>query len=182
MIALDSSHPFDWPGFRQSIERELSSLLAQLDRSEAPRSREILPLEADVAQYGRQLPESARLLLQRDFRSLGQRYGVGFVDVEALRHALQGIDGIARLLGEAFVPVFHIGDGVTASVYLPSQVESCADSFVVLADELLAGFEFGAFSLGMFLMDLAAIVYSVRKGNPARLGRSVPPLLREWLL
>jgi hypothetical protein len=186
MIALDSSHPFDWPGFAQSIEREANGLLSELSGSGVfAGSRRLDELEAEVGKFGRQLPQSARIVMERDFRPLGQRYGIAFVDVNealALRRSFQGVDGLAKLLGEAFLPIFYIGEGATASVYLPKQTEACADSFVVLVDQVPAGFEFGAFSLGAFLLKLGATVHCGRHGYPERLGQSVPPLLREWLL
>ncbi len=186
MILLDSSHPFDWPGFEESIERSLNSLLAVYSESAVPvGTRNVGPVIAELEKFGRQLPASARMLFERDFRSIGQRHGFSFVDFEGaltLRQSFQELEGIARMMGEAFLPIFYIGEGVTAYVYAPKQEEPCADSFVVLVDQLPAGFEYAAFSVGILLSKLGAIVDCVQSGHPERLGRGVPSLMREWLL
>ncbi len=186
MIPLDSSHPFDWSGFEEGTERGITEFLATIGGPAIPlMKRNVRGIEVDLANFGRQLPLSARMLFELDLRGVGQRSGIAPVDVEeavALRQSFQSVPGLARLLGEAFVPIFYIGDGVTSCVYAPKQDEACADSFVVLVDQIPAGFEYAAFSVGVLLGLLSAIVYSVEKGHPERLGSKVPPLMREWLL
>ena len=78
--------------------------------------------------------------------------------------------------------MFYIGDGVTLYAYLPKQSEPCADSFVVAVELVPAGWHFIANSSMKCVSVLGAIVQCREAGYPERLGSSVPPILREWLL
>lgn len=185
MIDLDSSHEFDWALYRDGCERRVSELPTILGFDGWRGSkRDVGPLLADAGRFGRRVPVFLELFFEADFRSVGRRFGIELVGVDdalALRHSFQSIPGLVRFLGEAFAPVLYIGEGATAYTYLPKQSEPCADSFVVLGDQIPAGLEFASFNTARLFALVEAVVAMVRTGSSDR-SSSVPLLMKEWLL
>lgn len=186
MIQLDSSHPFDWAESTRYFREDIASLAKTLSLRSSPDSiLDVSSVEADVTPFGRQVPCFVSAFLAWDFGFSGRSYGVDPVtatDIPSIRRSLREDPGLARVLGEGFLPMFHIVGGVTLYVYLPKQTEPCADSFVVAAHVVPAGWHFVANSTRKCLSLLGAIVQCREAGYPERLGSSVPPILREWLL
>jgi hypothetical protein len=183
LIPLDSTHPFDWQGG----EDWMRSLLASCVKSFGWYSSELSfrpEIIKDVHQFARQVPSELDVFLSLGLLAEDRRHGfepVPHADILKLRMEMRQLPGLARFLGEAFLPILYLGEGLTIYAYLPKQVEKCADSFAVAVDFEASAFSFVANGIGMLFTILGNTVWKIADGRLNPFGRDVSPVLRDWL-